>query len=198
MGSADRSLRTRSALLDAAKVIFAETGYARTSHADIAAEADIGRTTFYEHFASKEDLLVQLVQRDLPALIDEIVASVDHDLPPDVRLRELTMRFVEFVGTDQLGIILHTETPRLSLEAQAAIAASHRGLTSEFMAIYRRGVDDGSFVEMNPQLVGRLMQETMMTGGRVLIGFDDPKQQVHCLAEATASFLVNGLTRPQA
>lgn len=198
MAPVDRSARTRNALLDAAKTIFGETGYARTSHADIAAEADIGRTTFYEHFSSKEDLLVQLVQRDLPALIDEILASVDPNLQPDVRLRELTTRFVEFVGTDQLGIILHTETPRLSLEAQAAIAATHRGLTTEFMAIYRRGVDEGVFVEMNPQLVGRLMQETMMTGGRVLIGLDDPKQHVHCLAEATASFLVSGLTRPRA
>jgi AcrR family transcriptional regulator len=195
MSSAERSIQTRNALLDAAKKIFGIIGYARTSHADIAAEADIGRTTFYEHFASKEDLLVQLVERDLPALIDEIVSSVDRDLTPDVRLRELTLRFVEFVGTDDLGIILHTEVPRLSLEAQAAIAATHRGLTTEFTAIYRDGVKAGVFAERDPQLVGRLMQETMMTGGRVVMRFEDPKQHVHDVAEATASFLVNGLRR---
>ena len=194
MGSAQRSLQTRNTLLDAAKALFADLGYARTSHADIAAEADIGRTTFYEHFASKEDLLVQLVERDLPALIDEIVASVDPDLAPDVRLRELTTGFVEFIGTDQLGIILHTETPRLSLDAQAAIAATHRGLSTEFTAIYRAGVGEGIFAELDPALVGRLMQETTMTGGRVLMSFEDPKQQVHSVAEATASFLVNGLS----
>ncbi len=195
MASVDRSLQTRNALLDAAKKIFGEIGYARTSHADIAAEALIGRTTFYEHFASKEDLLVQLVERDLPALIEEIVASVDADLPPDVRLRELTVRFVEFVGTDDLGIILHTEVPRLSLDAQAAIAATHRGLTAEFTSIYRDGVTAGVFAGLEPQLVGRLMQETMMTGGRVVMRFEDPKQHVHGVAEATASFLVNGLRR---
>ncbi len=93
-------MQTRNALLDAAKRIFGDLGYARTSHADIAAQADIGRTTFYEHFASKEDLLVQLVQRDLPALIEDIIASVDAGLAPDERLGELTVRFVEFVGTD--------------------------------------------------------------------------------------------------
>jgi AcrR family transcriptional regulator len=195
MSSAERSLQTRNALLDAAKRIFSDVGYARTSHADIAAEADIGRTTFYEHFASKEDLLVQIVQRDLPALIDEIVDSVDPDVPCDVRLRELTVRFVEFVGTDDLGIILHTETPRLSLDAQAAIGATHRGLTKEFSAIYRRGVADGVFAELDPQLVGRLMQETMMTGGKVVMSFEDPKQHVHTVAEATAAFLVNGLSQ---
>ena len=103
------SLQTRDALVEAAKQLFAEFGYTRTSHADISAEANIGRTTFYEHFASKEDLLVQLVERDLPALIDEILDSVAPDLPPDVRISELTLRFVEFVGPDHLGLILHTE-----------------------------------------------------------------------------------------
>ena len=188
-------MQTRNALLDAAKRIFGDLGYARTSHADIAAQADIGRTTFYEHFASKEDLLVQLVQRDLPALIDDIVASVDADLGPDERLGELTVRFVEFVGTDDLGIILHTETPRLSLDAQAAIGATHRGLTTEFMAIYADGVAAGIFADLDPRLVGRLMQETMMTGGRVVVSSEDPKQHVHSVAEATAAFLVNGLSR---
>jgi AcrR family transcriptional regulator len=194
MGSAERSMQTRNALLDAAKRIFGDLGYARTSHADIAAQADIGRTTFYEHFASKEDLLVQLVQRDLPALIEDIIASVDAGLAPDERLGELTVRFVEFVGTDDLGIILHTETPRLSLDAQVAIAASHRGLSTEFMAIYADGVSEGVFADLDGRLVGRLMQETMMTGGRVVMTFEDPKQHVHSVADATAAFLVNGLS----
>jgi len=189
-------MQTRNTLLDSAKRLFGDFGYARTSHADIAAHANIGRTTFYEHFASKEDLLVQLVERDLPALIDEIVASVDADLSPDVRLGELTVRFVEFVGTDDFGIILHTETPRLSLDAQAAIATTHRGLATEFMNIYADGVSNGVFADLDHGLVGRLMQETMMTGGRVVVSFDDPKQHVHGVAEATAAFLVNGLSVP--
>ncbi len=189
------SLQTRDALLEAAKQLFAELGYTRTSHADISAEAHIGRTTFYEHFASKEDLLVQLVERDLPALIDEILDSVASDLPPDVRMRELTIRFVEFVGTDHLGLILHTEVPRLSLGSQVAIAATHRRLSTEIMEIYREGIDAGVFVDLDPSLAGRLIQETMMCGGKVVMGFEDPKQHVHPIADATAGFLVNGLSR---
>ena len=119
---------TRNQLFDAASRLFREYGYAETSHADISAESGIGRTTFYEHFSSKEDLLVQLVQRDLPEFIDEILAEIQPDLPPDTRLRELTVRFVEFVGVDHLGLILHTEVPRLSPDAQRAIAGSHQAL----------------------------------------------------------------------
>jgi len=186
---------TKDQLFDAATRLFRELGYEGVSHADISAEAYIGRTTFYEHFASKEDLLVQLVQRDLPVLIDEMLAEVDHDLPADVRLRSLTVRFVEFVGTDHLGLILHTEVPRLSLDSQLAIAEAHRALSNEVMDIYRTGVAAGIFAEFPARLVGKLIQETMMAGGRAVMDLHEPKQHVHGLAETTASFLVNGLRR---
>jgi AcrR family transcriptional regulator len=184
---------TKDQLFDAASRLFREYGYAETSHADISAEADIGRTTFYEHFASKEDLLIQLVQRDLPVLIDAILSEIPPDLPPDVHLRELTMRFVEFVGIDHLGLILHTEVPRLSREAQQAIAGSHRALSDEVMEVYRSGVASGVFALLPGPVVGRLIQETMMAGGRAVMDLPDPKQQVHAIADATAGFLVNGL-----
>ena len=186
---------TRDQLFEAATQLFRELGYESTSHADISAEADIGRTTFYEHFASKEDLLVQLVQRDLPILIDELLAEVDSEVSPDLRLRELTVRFVEFVGIDHLGLILHTEVPRLSIDAQRAIADSHRALSNEVMDIYRSGVIEGVFVELPGPLVGRLIQDAMMAGGRVVMNLPDPKQQVHEIAESTAAFLVNGLRK---
>ncbi len=186
---------TRDQLFEAATQLFRELGYEATSHADISAEADIGRTTFYEHFASKEDLLVQLVQRDLPVLIDELLAEVDPKISPDLRLRELTVRFVEFVGIDHLGLILHTEVPRLSVDAQLAIADSHRALSNEVMDIYRSGVNGGVFAELPGPLVGRLIQDAMMAGGRVVMNLPDPKQHVHEIAESTAAFLVNGLRR---
>lgn len=184
---------TKDQLFDAAADLFREYGYAETSHADISAEADIGRTTFYEHFASKEDLLVQLVQRDLPVLIDEILADIKPGLAPDIRLRELTIRFVEFVGTDHLGLILHTEVPRLTVDAQQAIAGSHEALSNEVMDIYRKGVEGGVFVALPGPVVGRLIQETMMAGGRTVMDLPEPKQHVHEIADATAGFLVNGL-----
>ncbi|MEA3502155.1 MAG: TetR/AcrR family transcriptional regulator [Actinomycetota bacterium] len=186
---------TRDQLFDAATLLFRELGYEATSHADISAQADIGRTTFYEHFASKEDLLVQLVQRDLPVLIDELLSEVDPDVSSDLRLRELTVRFVEFVGIDHLGLILHTEVPRLSLEAQLEIAESHRALSNEVMDIYRTGVTTGVFAELPGPLVGRLIQDAMMAGGRVVMDLPEPKQRVHEIAESTAAFLVNGLRR---
>ena len=186
---------TKNQLFDAAAQMFRELGYEATSHADISAEADIGRTTFYEHFASARPSFITSSTISVRVNIDELLAEVDQDISPDLRLRELTVRFVEFVGIDHLGLILHTEVPRLSVDAQLAIAESHRSLSNEVMSIYRAGVEDGVFVELPGQLIGRLIQDAMMAGGRVVMNMSDPKQHVHEIAESTAAFLVNGLRK---
>lgn len=180
-------------MLDAARTLIGDIGYADMSHADITASVGMGRTTFYEHFSSKEDLLVELVRRDLPPLTIEIVSSVDPDGLPDARLHELSVKMVAFVGTDHLGLILHTEVPRLSGEAQRAIAAAHGGVAGEFAAVYRAGVEQGIFREMPPYLVGRMMDAIIMTGGRVVMDSADPTADVMDIANETADTLVAAL-----
>lgn len=184
---------TRELLLEAALEQFGTFGFHRTTHADVAAAAGIARTTFYEYFASTEELLVQLVEAKLPEMVEDLIGGVPASLAPRDRLAALTARMVEFVGTDHLGLILHTEVPRLSEDAQARIAAAHSGLTQSFGAVYRDGVAAGIFREMPPMLAGRLMYEVIMTAGRTVMDSEDPKQKVHEIAEAATGFLLAGL-----
>lgn len=65
-----RSRRTRDALLGAALALFAERGFERTSVADIAQGAGAAAGTFYQHFRSKRQLLLVLMD----ALLGEIEA----------------------------------------------------------------------------------------------------------------------------
>lgn len=177
-------------LFEAARVLIGKMGYAELSHADLTAEVGIGRTTFYEHFTSKEDLLVQMVVRDLPPLVAEIVDSVDPALPADERLGALALGLVEFVGTDHIGLILHTDVPHLSDEAQANIAEAHTGLSLAFASTYRDGVETGLFRTVPPRLAGRMMEQMTMTGGKAVMQSDDPIADVAEIAELTSEMVV--------
>jgi AcrR family transcriptional regulator len=185
---------TERALLDAALEQFARYGYQHTSHADIAAEAGIGRTTFYEYFSSKEELLVRLVATRVPELTEELVAAIPRDVGPADQLAELTMRMIEFVGTDHLGLLLHKEVPRLSDDAQREIGAAHVHLSTAFAEIYRRGVEARVFREMPGRLAGRLVYDVIMTAGREVMESSEPKQEVHAIADAAMRFVVRGLS----
>lgn len=72
---ADKGHETRSILLNAAASVFARLGYARTTIADIAAEAAVSRPTFYVYFGSKTEMF-----REVAADVrDEFLAA--HEIP---------------------------------------------------------------------------------------------------------------------
>ena len=60
-----RKTRTRAALLAAAKTLFAGQGVESTTIADIAEQADIAVGSFYNYFATKDDLLAALLELTL-------------------------------------------------------------------------------------------------------------------------------------
>lgn len=73
-----RVRRTRATLLAAFNRLFLDGGYEAITPARIAAEAGVGRSTFYEHHAGKEALLRHSVTPLLQPLAD---AAVGRDAP---------------------------------------------------------------------------------------------------------------------
>jgi AcrR family transcriptional regulator len=81
--------RTRAAIIDAATDMFETRGYGATTVADIAAAADIGTRTFFDYFASKDELLFPEVDARVLATVDAIATRSVDDRPADVLLRAL-------------------------------------------------------------------------------------------------------------
>lgn len=67
-----RVARTRRSLQDALFQLILEKGYAAVMVEDITDRADLGRTTFYLHYRSKEDLLLESVREMLDELIGRL------------------------------------------------------------------------------------------------------------------------------
>lgn len=59
----DRRQQTREQVLDTALRLFAERGYLGVRVEDIAREAGVSRATFYKHFAEREQVLGELLER---------------------------------------------------------------------------------------------------------------------------------------
>ena len=84
-----RGVRSRAALLDAARRLFRSKGYANTKIADITREAGRALGSFYTYFENKEEVLEQLAQ-DFKAEIDERLTKLElAGAEPYVVVREL-------------------------------------------------------------------------------------------------------------
>ncbi|MBT8202429.1 MAG: TetR/AcrR family transcriptional regulator [Acidimicrobiia bacterium] len=187
---------TRRALLEAAHDLFGRLGYSETTLGDLADHAGIGRTTFYDYFSGKDDLLAALVEESLPEVFERLVAGIPRSLSAREQVGALVVAMIEFVVTDPVfGLRLHTEVPGLTSEAQRRIGATHQGLIAEFGRIYQEGVAGGEFRDLPIDLAGHLMLDVVMSGARTVLGSPDPKQRFHDVADETARFLQNGLRR---
>jgi AcrR family transcriptional regulator len=182
---------TRRQIFEAARELLAEVGTAEINLADLAAVAGIARTTLYEYFRDRDDLIASLVEDTLPDVIAELIAGVHEELAPDQRLLALAAGVVEFVAADPvLGVILHREVPRLGPTAQDRIRLAHSDLSAAMTGIYQAAVREGRFRPIPPDLAGRLIQDTMMSAARAVIAAPDR------LAEVTRElrrFLAGGL-----
>lgn len=181
----------RRALLDAARDLIDEMGTAEISLGEIALSAGVGRTTFYDYFSDRDDVIASLVEEELPHVLDDLIESVPRQLPIPERLSELAAKTVVFVAEDRVfGIILHREVGRMGQDAQDRILESHTDLSHEMAGLYMRGVEEGLFRPMPPALAGRLIQDTIMSAAKVLI---DEAGTVEEVTEGLKRFLLGGL-----
>jgi AcrR family transcriptional regulator len=73
----ERYRRQRRDLLRAAVRIAARKGYEGTRVADIVAEAGLSKSTFYEHFSSKEECFVELHRRTTAQMLRTAVETAE-------------------------------------------------------------------------------------------------------------------------
>ncbi len=73
-----RKLELRGRMLEAAVVLFDERGVHATKVADICASADVAQKTFFNHFASKAQLLRALAEAASQQLLEQIEAARKH------------------------------------------------------------------------------------------------------------------------
>ena len=72
----EKKARTRAQLLDAARNVFAERGFAGASLDEVAEEAGLTKGAVYSNFANKEDLVLAVLEDQFNRRMDEALSKV--------------------------------------------------------------------------------------------------------------------------
>jgi AcrR family transcriptional regulator len=191
---AEHKSHMRGEILAAAATLFRAHGYSDTSLGDIAAHIGVGRTTIYEYFADKDDLLASLVEDRIPSVIDDLISGIPSDVSTRDRLAELVIRGLDFItDEDDLGTLLMRETPRIGPEAQQRIRVAHGRLEDEILALCEAGIASGEFHGFDPSEASRLVFAVMWSASQALLRDVDAKQRRHEIAETVVRFVFDGL-----
>lgn len=156
--------QTRRGIYDAAMHLFARSGFAAVTIADICREADVGRGTFFLHFAGKAALLHEFNRR----VADEFRASLTEPRgAARDELRALVERMsIELVAQAEIMTAMLAEF-FASPEALAG-AARDRTLPVLVGSIIHRGQERGEFSRrIDPRLAAASF---LATAGAIVSG----------------------------
>lgn len=150
-----RGEATRQELLDAARALFAESGYVGVSIADVVDRAGVGtRGAFYHHFADKKQLFEAVfreVEKDL--VLGSVADSPAGD--PWARLVAGLHRFLDAaLGGDVQRIMLIDGPSVLGWEARRAIEASS---IAAIEAVLRGAMAEGTIVELPASVLAHVV-----------------------------------------
>jgi AcrR family transcriptional regulator len=119
----------RGLIVEAAARVFAERGYAGASMEEIATAAGVVKSVVYDHFGSKRELHLALLEQHALDLIEHAVRRLAGDAPEQL-LRANTEAFFEWVEAHPYGWRMLFRDP----PADPDIEATHR-------QIHQRGLE---------------------------------------------------------
>jgi AcrR family transcriptional regulator len=90
----------RAQLLDAAQEVFVAAGYHAAAMDDIAERAGVSKPVLYQHFPSKLELYVALLDGHVDALVTEVRSAIDSTTDNRERVHRCTAAYVGFVARD--------------------------------------------------------------------------------------------------
>ena len=99
---------TRDDILDAAAQVFRKKGFHGASMADIADSVNLQKASLYHHVTSKQDILLELLERALARLGEQISAVSSQSLPPDEKLRRMISSL--FAGSCRISRLILRST----------------------------------------------------------------------------------------
>ena len=128
----------RSRIIEAADTLFAERGFDSVSVTDIAERAEVGRTTFFRHFADKTEVVFAKEQAMFDAITDATsdvwtpAQAVDSLAGAVSALEPLVLRLCRQATADVVSYQRHTLLVDAHEELRAREAVKHQYIANEF------------------------------------------------------------------
>lgn len=109
--NAKRTEQTRSALKEAARILFITKGYAETGTPEIVREAGVTRGALYHHFGDKKDLYREILKDDLGAIAAEIQKRSGKESDPVKGLRVGSLAFISAMSENKRAVLILSDGP---------------------------------------------------------------------------------------
>jgi TetR/AcrR family transcriptional regulator, cholesterol catabolism regulator len=138
--------------------ILMKKGFQETSMQEIAVAAGLGKSTLYDYFQTKDEILVYFFEDQWNDVIEEAQKIAVQNCGVDVRLRKIMDAYLKSLQANKnLFLKLSVESQRLKMESQKQIQDKRHAYQDMIRALIEEGIRQGIFRQVNSLLVARLL-----------------------------------------
>lgn len=150
--------RRRHEIFRQALKVFLKKGFNETSMQEIATAAGLGKSTLYDYFQTKDDILIYFFEDQLNDMTAEAQRIAMQNDTADVRLRKIMEAYIESLQANKsLFLKLSIESQRLKLDSQNQIQEKRYAYQDMVGALIDEGIREGVFRKVNSLLAARLL-----------------------------------------
>jgi len=191
---AERSQSTRSALIGAARLLFAERGYAGVGTEEIVRAAGVTRGALYHHFEGKRELFEAVYERLEVELAERIAAGAleANAASPLAAMRAGSEMFLAACAEPEVQQIVLLDAPSvLGWDRWREIAAEHGlGLIE---ATLQAAVDTGAIEPQPVRLLAHVLMGALDEAAMLVARAEDP-ETMRAEVGRTLNSLLDGLS----
>ena len=183
-------------ILDAARRVIAEIGYADASMERIAQRAGVAKGTLYLYFKNKDTLLARAFEHGLAELMDRARVATQRVRGPTQKLREIVRAGLELSAEDQAFFQAIRERSPLGPDGSPLVTETLLQQVESYLGfvanIIERGIRAGEFHKVDSQRAARILIELLR--GVTIARLREPKPpSVGKDVETTVDFFLHGV-----
>ncbi|MBN2115137.1 MAG: TetR/AcrR family transcriptional regulator [Anaerolineales bacterium] len=154
----EEQARRRKEIFHASVHLFLRKGFNETSMREIAKAARIGKTTLYDYFSSKDDILLSFVEDELQRLTEQAQEIVSQNIGGLEKLRQMMFAYMEYLATNEdFYMKLSSQVQRLAQESLERIQRKRHALQDVLRGIIDEGIQEGCFRPIDSLLATRVI-----------------------------------------
>jgi AcrR family transcriptional regulator len=154
----EQQARRRHEIFHQVVSVFVKKGFHETPMHEIAQVAGLGKSTLYDYFKTKDEILIYFFEDQLSDLTDEAQKIALQNLTADKRLRQIMEMYLESLQANKnLFLKLMQEVQRLKPESQKQVQEKRHAYQDLVRALIDEGIREGIFRKVNSLLTARLL-----------------------------------------
>jgi AcrR family transcriptional regulator len=152
----------RHRIFNVAARLFLKQGYHETSMRQVAEAAGMGKSTLYDYFRNKEEILLYFVEQEMDTSHQEAVQIATMNIPVEEKLRRILRSLWEYLEENkEMAVLIARESYRLGKKATQRIDSRRENYLKILEGVIRQGIQEGVFRVANPTLAASALHSMM-------------------------------------